>query len=565
MKTTKKLLAAILTLVMVFSLGSVSAYATGNTTPGEITIQNATVDKTYSAYKLLDATVGVSGEVAYTIDSDSVWFDTVNNSNLFVLRETSGRSATGATVYSVEQAANASAENVLKLFKDHFFYDELTESWTCDITGADPEAQVIADSSSLSLPVTYGYYLITSTLGSLVTINTNHPTVTVIDKNQGPSWDNTPDNPPEGTDPNPGKVIIENGEKKTVNSASYGDSVTFDIGVNATNYVGEDQISYYYIKDTIDAGFDYDLNDQTPAAFDPVVTVNGQTLTKGDDYLVSQTGRSFEITIKWAELTIGTDNKVSAIESIYPANSEIHVQYSATLHEDGRAVIIGCDGNLNTANFTYSTNKTGDVPPTTPNVPYDEEKEKTTVTYVYALGIQKVDGEQNPLNGAEFSVADIYVVENSAGVYSLCSEDADNATQIVVTDANGQIVIKGVKAGTYTFTEVKAPAGYNLLTDSFSVEAALAESYTNTTIITYYYDVDGKLVDKTETTEYGEIKTYSTQVAPVFGVGIENHTGVELPSTGGMGTTIFYAIGGMLMVVAAVLLVSRKKMSAFEK
>lgn len=556
MKTAKKLLSVLLALTMVLSLGAVTAFAAGNTTPGAITIQNATAEKTYEAFKVFDATVGVNGEVAYTIDSTSPWYNVVNGSNLFTLNEIPSLTTADKTVYNVIRNSGNSDTDIVDLFKGHFTYNPNSESWSCDITGVTAADSETATGSVVTLDVPYGYYLITSTLGSLVTIDTNNPTATVIDKNQGPSWDNGNDNP--------GKVIIDaKGEKKTITSANYGDSISFDVGVNATNYVGADQVTYYYIKDELDDAFTYDLTGD-PKAFHPTVTVGETGLTEGTDYTVSVNGSSFEIAIKWANITTDTDGKIASITSLYAANAEIHVRYSATVNADGEDVVIGGSGNKNTANFTYKTDRPGNTPDN-PKTPYDDNKEKTTTTYVYALGFQKVDENYNPLAKAEFTTAPLNVVKESDGVYKLCSAAAEGATQTVVTDNNGQIIIKGVAAGTYTFSETKAPEGYNLLTAPFEVAATLTESYTNTTIITYYFDADGNLVNTNEQPAGGSTKTYATTVDPVFGVGIVNHSGTELPSTGGIGTTIFYVIGGILMAGATVLLVTKKKLSASEE
>ena len=112
-------------------------------------------------------------------------------------------------------------------------------------------------------------------------------------------------------------------------------------------------------------------------------------------------------------------------------------------------------------------------------------------------------------------------------------------------------------AGEYEVTEAIAPLGYNLLLDPVSVTATMKEAYTTT--ITYYLDADGQVTDTVTETVKSENAEYN-----VTGLVVVNNSGTELPSTGGIGTTIFYVLGGILLVGAGVLLFVRKRAS-YEK
>lgn len=149
----------------------------------------------------------------------------------------------------------------------------------------------------------------------------------------------------------------------------------------------------------------------------------------------------------------------------------------------------------------------------------------------------KVDGTTNKLlDGAEFELADgetkLSFVKDTAGNYRVATTGEKGATT-TITVKNGKVNIYGLAGKTYTLTETKAPDGYNKLVTSETVNLA-----------------DGS-------------KTHATIVGSVYkdgGVVVENHAGTVLPSTGGMGTTLFYVIGGGLMVAAVVLLVTKKRM-----
>lgn len=240
----------------------------------------------------------------------------------------------------------------------------------------------------------------------------------------------------------------------------------------------------------------------------------------------------------------------------YSANSKIEVRYSATVLNS--ALLAGV-GNKNAANFTYDTKTPGTTTPDpAPNPTYPDNTVKTTSTYVYALGIVKVDPQGNVLAGAEFSVKDangdaVYATGDN-GVYEYCDSSAEGAVKQFTTDNNGVLVIKGVAAGKYSLTEEVAPAGYNVLKDAKDIEAVLKASYSST--ITTYIDADGNVTD----TVTADTKTYDAG-ANVVGLVVVNQSGTELPSTGGIGTTIFYVLGGLLVAGAVILFVTKKRMS----
>ena len=119
------------------------------------------------------------------------------------------------------------------------------------------------------------------------------------------------------------------------------------------------------------------------------------------------------------------------------------------------------------------------------------------------------------------------------------------------------IVVKGVASGSYTITEDTAPAGYNKLTTPVTVEAVKTGETNTHTIV--YLDKDGNITN-TETDEKTEVKVDIEKIAakPVV---VVNKAGTELPSTGGMGTTVFYVLGFALVMGAVVLLVTKKRMS----
>ena len=147
--------------------------------------------------------------------------------------------------------------------------------------------------------------------------------------------------------------------------------------------------------------------------------------------------------------------------------------------------------------------------------------------------------EEKPLSGAVFILsknnkgeAPIALISEGNNVYRVAKADETNTVTEITTDSTGKFTIKGLDSDTYYLIEKTAPAGYNTLKEP----------------VTITINSDGKVNVTTENPN------------GVDTVKVLNQTGTELPSTGGMGTTIFYVLGGVLMAGAFVLLVVRKRM-----
>ncbi|MBP5270902.1 MAG: LPXTG cell wall anchor domain-containing protein, partial [Clostridia bacterium] len=179
---------------------------------------------------------------------------------------------------------------------------------------------------------------------------------------------------------------------------------------------------------------------------------------------------------------------------------------------------------------------------------------------------KKVNQAGEALEGATFQFP-FYVKKTAAsdGAYiyafatlptSFASGDsADNYTNQLTTPADGLIVVKGVESGNYTVTETDPPSGYNKLTDSITVTAETLT--TTTTSTTIYLDKDGNVVDQ-QTTDGSTVTVSLDNIAASAEV-VVNKAGVELPATGGIGTTLFIVFGSVLAVAAGVVIVTNKR------
>jgi LPXTG-motif cell wall-anchored protein len=600
----KKFLSIIMVLAMVLSL-SITAFAAEN--KGSITITNATIDETYELYKIFDASIskdadGNTNAVSYSIETDNQFFaalfgaDGTTDNTYFVYNVNTG---------SVTKKEGVNDSDLIK------YLTELVKNGTYE-TAVTPVKATSDEVKFENLP--YGYYLITSTLGTTVTINSNTPDVSVIDKNQKPGG-NFDKQIQIGVDAE-GKPIWGDS-----NSANIADQVTYKISFVATNYDGENKIKYYQIHDEKGDAIWAEFNSFT-------VKVGGVELKRG--YYLSQGGVNtdnweflgdwsdipevdrdrndaqwylvhldydkFRITIPWLEGHTITDvtnaaGETTAYSVNFPENAdskfdspvEVVITYDAVI-EATAAIGNTTHGNrFNKAHASWtSEHETLTTPP-------DE-----VVTYVYGIGLLKDDiNTRENLAGAKFRVfkdeactEPVYVIPTDVkGVYIVDSlntvaeeisgikqetsrkkyeayleeylKDKDGnpieQDNLVVSQVNGKLVILGLKEGTYYLKEVEAPAGYNALTQP--VEFKAGEEIRSFNI---FADENGNVANIQQTDGvHHEINYDLTHTV------VHNSKGVVLPSTGGVGTFVLIAVGALIAIGFAVFLITHKKMSVY--
>jgi len=479
----KKLVTLLLAMVMIFSLATTAFAQTVGTEAagtGSITISNASKGETYAVYKLFDATVDGEGAIAYTgtiPEALSAYFTKDSAGNITATaaagsEELTPEAVAALTAWAKTQTATASAES---------------------------------DGSELVFTgLTYGYYVVTTTQGAVVTVDSTNPDAKVVDKNSTPP-------------------ISEPAKEADGEDYNIGDTITYTVSFKTANYDGEKQIVSYTIEDTLP---DFLSN----------VTVTKITVD-GKDIAVQQFVNN-EITIAWAENG----------KNLYANGAKIEITYTAVLTD--RAAIDG-EGNTNTVTISYKTDDNGG----------DQTTVNDTI-YTYAIALKKVNQKGEPLANATFQFP-FYVKEtaDTDGAYIYAGKEAgEGLVNQLTTPADGLIIVKGVKAGSYEITETVAPNGYNKLTAPVTVTATKTGKTTTST--TTYLDKDGNVVDTQ--TEGGSTVLVDIKDLAATPIVVVNKAGTELPSTGGMGTTLFYAIGGMMMLAAVVLLVTKKRMASAE-
>lgn len=345
----------------------------------------------------------------------------------------------------------------------------------------------------------YGYYFIQSTLGTTITVDSTTPDAVVKDKNT------TAPNIPDSNTGGGKKVKAADGSWVSTTTAKLGDTLDYQITFNATNFVTTDantskQITSYTI---VDAPADLDIDESNVT-----VTVEGhtgeveKTVTKGEDGKLT-------IVLNWANNG----------KSIYKSPAKVIISYKATVTKGAQ------DGSANNeATIGYNTADAPTATPTTVN-PNNPDDTKTTVK-TYQFTLNKIDGKTKAaLIGAKFR---LYDAENN-GTEIAVVKDGDSyrvatGNETGVDIEAGTAVIKGLKGDNtkYYLEEIKAPDGYNILKDRYAVT------------------ISSEAENKAD---------------------VENNSGAELPSTGAMGTTLFYIAGSILLVVAAVYMISKRRMN----
>lgn len=579
MKNARRIAGLVLALALVLVMMIPAFAATELNLKGSITIQdNDTVkasEKNFSAYKILDLKVYGNAETneietySYAVPADLADF----YATYFNLDKT-------ASDFEIKVVAAIDQKN-----KDGELYD---------FAKAAIEAAVAADNAPFNgkvieggfqftgLPL--GYYVIDDTTNPDVTsykpvsaliLDTATPDVKIEVKAEKPPVDKKIDNDND---------VNTTDDRVDANEAAIGDTITYVIDSKVPEMTGYDK--YFFIfEDTMSKGLTYTNTMR--------VTVGTKVLAEGADYTVTVTENEDGTT----GLKIVLNNFIQYNTAEF-VDAKVEASYTARLNEDAEVNEIP---NTNEVYLKYSNNP--DVIYGGENEPTPEEEQREPLgetpkekveTYTTTLEIVKTDPTGNRLQGAEFTLTGstmntvrvevesfeldpageywkltngsytttapgsiIDNVEVKADQYESTTDKYTKTTtveyktqegeELTITGTVGEdgvLRFEGIPSGTYVIKEIKAPEGYNILTETIEV-----------VITATYEEVDGE----------GVINYTYEGAADNNGVArvtVVNQMGSELPSTGGTGTTIFYIVGAVLALAAVVLLVTRKRMSA---
>ena len=453
MKNMKKIVSLLLAAVMVMAM-SISAFAAGT---GSITITppddiDTSAEITYTIYKVFDADASADGtKISYKLVSGKT---------------------TAPAGFSVDKAGNVTYDGG----------EEVTELTQADI---DAIAAYVTDDDIVGTATSTGgndavienlpngYYYITTTTGSVVTINSTKPDAEVDDKNVVP------------------------GVNKEITGASSYDAdgkkalaqVGTEVEYTATITVGKGQLGYVF-KDTLGTGLEY---------VDGSLTVTD--MTAGTDYTLAVSGQNITVTFE--------DDSIKGLAQ----DSEIVVVYKAKV----TSAALQDNPAKNTATISYG------------NDSQYTSKPSETETYNAKITVIKNDDQNEPLAGAGFVLknADGKYYKFADGAVSWVDAEADATEYTSGDDGKLDGEFTGLADGTYTLVEKTTPSGYNTAEDK---EITIAKG-----------DYSA-----------GNLKQEATVI---------NKAGSVLPATGGIGTTLFYVVGSVLVIGAAVVLISKRRMT----
>ena len=463
-KTMKKLLPLFLAVVMSLAFAGAALAENGTITINPPASVDTSATNTYNIYKVFDA-VGDGTNISYKLcDGDTLSGDM-------------------ATYFEVDSAGNISAKTGAQNESGELTPDAIAAIATF-VAGKVPVDSPTASGSvaAVSKTLPNGYYYITTSTGTVVTIDSTNPNVTVNDKNTVPSLDKKIT----------GEIVFDEDGKKAIQAVGgevpYQAEIT--IGKGFKNYKYVDTMTNQVLKDNS-------------------IAVEG--MTQDTDYTVSVNDDKMGFTITFLD-TGAIKNKA--------VNDKIKIAYTGIITSAALTV----DKAENTANVTYGDEGAGNKTP-----------DSTTEVYNAEIDVNKKDGSNNnaPLANAGFKL------KNSEGQfykYTAATETApekvewvaENEATEYLTKSDGKLATKfvGLAAGNYTLVESTVPAGYNKAADT---PVSISKT-----------DVQADTASLSKT------------------VDVTNNKGAVLPSTGGIGTTIFYIAGSALVLVAGAALFARR-------
>lgn len=500
MKLMKRILAIICTFVMIISMATgVNAVepAAATSTTGSITVTQASAGEEYKAYKILSLESYDEEAGAYSYKRPGGDWDTFIQSNEGQMFFKSNENGYVTLKSNTDTEARKLAIYAIGYAQKH----NITPTKIATASAAKTDnATVVFDNLEL------GYYVIESTSGTACNITTALPNATIQDKHDNPSVN---------------KIIVESGNGTTMkkingreNSVTLGDMVVYKTTINvkpgAKNYVLHDIMNKHLTFNMVAH----------------VTDSNGRSLNiTGDDSDIVVKPDKFTST---PAPTDGCTFELSFTEHFYKTYKEDIDTKKLTSIDVEYYVLVSEDAPINTAmkNTTYLTYGDKDT----------KTEESETKTYTYGIPVFKYTGIDTPLADAKFTLSkkadasetDEIKFNSNGNVYRYDADQKDGNTTLV-SPTEGRFEINGLEAGVYYLKETEAPKGYNKIQKSIKIEIL----------------------------ENGSIKVDNNAITG--DVKVQNNTGSLLPSTGGMGTTLIYVVGSILVLASGIVLFSKRK------
>lgn len=538
MSKLKKFASMILALVLALGL-TTTAFAADT-----VTVSNLS-EHTFTAYQIFSGTQSTDTGTAL---GDADWGSGINSSTFLTALQASEvevSTSTGTVKLGSLFTGCTTAKNVADVLDTYENNSDVANAFAAlavDYVKGDGTSIATGDSTLAA-----GYYLIVDTTSSLddgdaynaaLLQVTGGGTITIAKKTDAPTVD------------------------KSVNDADtyIGGTVTFTLTGSVPTMTYYDVYKYVF-HDTLSPSLKftgtlkvYGVN----SAKERTDITSSFTITGTDSYDETN-GTTITVSINDLKSLSNIDSYVSIV-----------VEYDAVLQSS--AAVGQTDANKNTVYLEYSNNPDNSGSGTDATT----GKTPTDVVYVftYELDGTKVDADSydstsssytTTLEDAEFNLTK---TESSTTYYVQLDDDykvtgwttTEAEATTIKSGSDGSFKVIGLDAGTYSLKETKAPAGYNLLEDPISIviTATLTSSESGTAS-------DDKDTISALTIKVDDAAAVSgTTSSGIVTITVENNAGATLPTTGGIGTTIFYIVGSVLVLGAVVLLITRKRMNKAE-
>lgn len=552
MKKLSKILSVALALVLTMSLSFTAFAAEPSVNPlavetnGTLTVTGKQLkDKTVTIARMFstDVTSSPDGAKLYGYTLEDAWQGFFNEQ----LSKLPGQNATSQEAY--EYVSNLDRTQLITFVKaaETYYQAHSTEFAAVTNTAAASAVQPADDKNPQAGKaefrcLTSGYYLVmpdyvTTELGT--TRGTHAMLVNVSD-------DNTVNMVLKTDEPTVDKEIVKDDSTTNSGSAQIGDDVNFQLTAAVPNMTDYDTYTFKF-KDTLSKGL-------TLKQESIKVTVGTTVLNLTDDYTVDLAENpasgdgSHILTIDFKDL------KALAAAKGFHAGDVVKIEYTATLNKDAQT---GTNPNTNKAELEYSNDPS--------NGGTGTSNPSTTDTYTFEIKIHKyADNDlQHQLAGAEFQLQNaqgevIKLVKETETDYRVATQEeitaaASDLVDHIVTVADKDVVIKGLKEGEYKLVETKAPAGYNKLSNPIELK------------IVAQYELDGTLMAnypqvwfKNDRGEYAKPEAATGSILDDTQIMVQNKSGAFLPETGSIGTIGLTAVG-VALVVGGLGFTSRKK------
>lgn len=553
MKKLVKMMALVIAMVMVLSM-SISVFAavpesqtidanSAADANGKYTISVAEGDThTYTVYQILTGSLNAGesklGNPAW--GSDAAATTTYATEKAFI----DAISASGLS----NQEINAIAESVLK-------------------SSAEGVGTV---SASNSLDVVPGYYLIKDTTETLADGDAKSLNIVAV-------FNDITITPKKGNVTSEKHVDDQNDSDRTDHS-ELKDSADYDIGdsipYTLTMTLPDDYANYKQYKivftDDMSAGLTFN-NDAKIFYGDADTTGTSISFVEGGNssYTSPSAGKVYTYTIADLKAAQAADDASDALKAL-GAGSVIKITYTATLNSNA---VVGSAGNPNKYKVDFSSNPNQEAggTPDTNDTPWD-----TNIVFTYKTVFNKVDADQNPLTGADFTLYKFIEDENGQDTYDSKKGTWTDVTTLgsgtnkpskekaaytkgegtdAKTAADAKFTFSGIDAGVYKLVESTTPTGYNTIEDQIFTITATHDLVSDNPTLTALTGTDGAEFEMTT------VEDSEKNLTGELDANIENKQGAELPSTGGMGTTMLYLGGAILVLGAGILLITRRRMA----